>query len=195
MREGLAFTFSIQWIWLTIIGFGFVNGFYFAAFTVALPLLVLNVLHGTAATFGLIGAAGGVGELIGGLMVGNMRVRRVGLAIYATQALLGLSVLGYGIVPLLSVVLVASTLFGWSIVVSNTLWESAIQKHVPVDLIGRVTSIDYFGSFLVGPVAPIAAAAVIPLIGLAGIFVIGGAIACLFSIAAPALSRSIRNLE
>jgi len=195
MREGLAFTFSIQWIWLTIIGFGFVNGFYFAAFTVALPLLVLNVLHGTAATFGLIGAAGGVGELIGGLMVGNIRVRRVGLAIYATQALLGLSVLGYGIVPLLSVVLVASALFGWSIVVSNTLWESAVQKYVPVELIGRVTSIDYFGSFLVGPVAPIAAAAVIPLIGPAGIFVIGGAIACGFSVAAPALSRSIRNLE
>jgi hypothetical protein len=70
-----------------------------------------------------------------------------------------------------------------------------VQKHVPVDLIGRVTSIDYFGSFLVGPVAPIAAAAVIPLIGPAGIFVIGGAIACLFSIAAPALSRSIRKLE
>jgi len=195
MREGLAFTFSIQWIWLTIIGFGFVNGFYFAAFTVALPLLVLSVLHGTAATFGLIGAAGGVGELIGGLMVGNIRVRRVGLAIYATQALLGLSVLGYGIVPLLSVVLVASALFGWSIVVSNTLWESAVQKYVPVELIGRVTSIDYFGSFLVGPVAPIAAAAVIPLIGPAGIFVIGGAIACGFSVAAPALSRSIRNLE
>jgi MFS family permease len=112
MREGLAFTFSIQWIWLTIIGFGFVNGFYFAAFTVALPLLVLNVLHGTAATFGLIGAAGGVGELIGGLMVGNIRVRRVGLAIYATQALLGLSVVAYGIVPLLPVVLVAAAGFG-----------------------------------------------------------------------------------
>jgi len=195
MREGLAFTFSVQWIWLTIVGFGFVNGFYFAAFTVALPLLVLNVLHGTAATFGVIGAAGGVGELIGGLVVGNIRVRRVGLAIYATQLLLGLSVVGYGIVPLLPVVLVAAAGFGWAIVVSNTLWESALQRHVPVALIGRVTSIDYFGSFLVGPVAPIAAAAAIPLIGPAGIFLIGGAIACVFSVAAPALSRSIRKLE
>jgi MFS family permease len=195
MREGLAFTFSVPWIWLTIVGFGFTNGFYFAAFTVALPLLVLHVLHGTAATFGLIGAAGGVGEVIGGLLVGNLRIRRVGIAMYATEAAIGLSAVGYGISPLLPVVLVGAAGFGGSIVFANTLWESVLQKQVPRDLIGRVTSIDYFGSFLVGPVAPIAAAAAIPLIGPGAIFVIAGVVSVVFSVAALGLSRSIRTLE
>lgn len=194
VRDGLAFTFSVPWIWLTIVGFGAVNGFYFAAFTVALPLLVIHVLHGTAATFGIIGAAGGVGELIGGLLVGNIRVRRIGIALYAAEATIGLSAFGYG-VGLLPVVLVAAALFGGSIVFANTLWESALQKRVPSDMIGRVTSIDWFGSFLVGPVAPIVAASVIPLIGPGAIFLMAGAASCVFTTAALALSRSIRNLE
>jgi MFS family permease len=194
VREGLAFVFSVKWIWLTIVGFGFTNGFYFAALTVALPLLVVHVLHGTAATFGLIGAAGGVGEVIGGLLAGNLRVRRLGLAFYATNAAIGLSSIGYG-VPLLPVVVLGAAGFGASIVFSNTLWETAIQKHVPQDLIGRVTSIDWFGSFLVGPVAPIAAAAAIPLIGPGAIFVIAGGVSIVYGVVAPALSRSIRELE
>jgi MFS family permease len=194
MREGLAFTFSVKWIWLTIVGFGFTNGFYFAAFTVALPLLVLNVLHGSAATFGLISAAQGVGQVIGGLLAGNLRVRRIGLALYAGNALLGLSAAGYG-VGLLPVVLFAAAGFGASIVFSNTLWDSAIQKNVPGELIGRVTSVDFFGSFLVGPVAPIAAAAAIPLIGPSAIFLIAGGVSLVYSAVAPTLSRSIRELE
>jgi hypothetical protein len=194
VREGLAFTFSVKWIWLTIVGFGFTNGFYFAAFTVALPLLVTRVLHGSAATFGLIGAAGGVGEVIGGLLAGNLRVRRLGLAMYAANAAIGLSSIGYG-VPLLPVVLLGAAGFGASIVFSNTLWDTAIQKHVPANLIGRVTSIDFFGSFLVGPVAPIAAAAAIPLIGPGAIFLIAGGVSIVYSVVAPALNRSIRELE
>jgi MFS family permease len=194
VREGLAFTFSVRWIWLTIVGFGFTNGFYFAAFTVALPLLVINVLHGSAATFGLIGAAGGVGEVIGGLLAGNLHVRRLGLAIYTANAAIGLSGIAYGI-PLLPIVLVGAAGFGASIVFSNALWDSAIQKHVPPDLIGRVTSIDFFGSFLVGPVAPIAAAAAIPLIGPAAIFLIAGGVSIIYSVFATALNRSIRELE
>jgi len=72
-------------------------GFYFAAFTVALPVLVVDVLHGTAATFGLIEAAQGVGEVLAGLLAGNLRVRRIGLALYAGNALLGLSAAGFGV--------------------------------------------------------------------------------------------------
>jgi len=62
-------------------------------------------------------------------------------------------------------------------------------------LIGRVTSVDFFGSFLVGPVAPIAAAAAIPLIGPSAIFLIAGGVSIVYSLVAPALSRSLRELE
>ena len=194
MREGVAFTLSVRWIWLTIIGFGFTNGFFFAAFSVALPLLVLHILHGGAATFGLIGAAGGIGEVAGSLLAGNLRIRRMGVALYLGNAALGLSAAAYG-VPLLPVVLIAAAGFGACIVFTNTLWDAAIQKHVPAALIGRVTSVDFFGSFLVGPVAPIAAAAAIPLVGPSAIFFVAGGASLAYSVGALLLSPAIRDLD
>ncbi|MFI5283806.1 MAG: MFS transporter [Candidatus Dormibacterales bacterium] len=194
MRDGISFTFSVRWLWLTIVGFGFTNGFYFACFSVALPLLVLQVLHGTPATFGFIGAATGVGEVVGGLLAGNLRIKRFGVALYVGNALLGLSAAAHG-VPLLPIVLCAAAGFGASIVFTNTVWESALQKHVPAQLLGRVTSVDNFGSFLVGPVAPIAAAAAIPLIGPSAIFFIAGGVAVSYCMSVLALSRTIRDLR
>ncbi len=112
-----------------------------------------------------------------------------------SRGLCGLSVIGYGIVPALPVVLIAAAGFGATVVFFNTLWESALQKHVPGDLLGRVTSVDYFGGNLLAPVAPIVAAAAIPLIGPGAIFIIGGAGSVVFSALTLLFTRSIRKLE
>ncbi len=195
VRDGVAYTFSVTWVWTTIIGFAITNAMYFAAFAVALPLLVLRVLHGTAATFGLIGAAGGVGSIAGALFVGNLRIRRVGRAMYIGNALIGASLIAYGVAPYLPLVLFGSFAFAATLVGANTLWESMLQKHVPGELIGRVSSVDNFGSFLIGPVAPIVAAAVIERSSPSAIFVVGGAISIVFWTSMLAVNRSVRALE
>jgi MFS family permease len=195
IREGLAFTFSLPWLWVSIVGFAVTNSFYFAGFTVALPILVLKVLMGSPATFGLIGAAAGVGEIAGGLIVGNVRIRRLGIGAYVFSGLLGVGFLGYGVVPLLPVVLAAAFAFALAIVIANTLWESALQKHVPRNLLGRVNSVDNFGSHLLAPVAPIVAAAAVSRTGPTNIFLAGGAAAFAYWMSALLLLRSVRELE
>jgi len=189
IREGVAYTFSVTWIWVAIIGFAATNGFFFAGFTVALPFLVLNVLHGTAATYGVIGAAAGVGEVAGGLIVGNMHFKNLLVGTYVFSALLGLSFAIYGIAPLIPVVLIGGFAFSLCIVASNTHWDSALQQHVPPNLIGRVTSVDFFGSYLVGPIAPVIAAAALNRIGPSLIFVIGGLITFVYWAVAWAILR------
>jgi MFS family permease len=195
MREGLAYTFSVDWLWITIVGFAITNAVNFAVFTVANPLLVLKVLHGTAATFGLIGAAGGVGSIAGALFVGNLRVRKIGRAMYIGNALIGASVFVWGLAPFLPVVLLGSFAFATALVGSNTLWESMLQKHVPGELIGRVSSVDNFGSFLIGPIAPIVAAAIIERTSPTAIFIWGGALSIVFWMSMLAVNRSVRALE
>jgi len=153
------------------------------------------VLKGGAATFGLIGSAAGIGEIIGSLAVGNLRLRRLGPTMYACYALTALALIGYGATSSLPVILIAAAAFAAGIVAANTLWDSALQRHVPRELIGRVTSEDYFGSFIVGPVAPLLAAAVSSQLGPGAIFVLGGAIAFVFTVSVLALSRSVRTLE
>jgi len=195
IREGVSFTFSVTWLWVAIVGFAVTNGFYFAGFSVALPLLVLKVLMGTPATFGFIGTAAGLGEVVGGLLVGNLKIKRLGVGIYIFSGLLGVGFAGYGIAPALPVILVAAFAFAVAIIMANTLWESALQKHVPRRLLGRVNSVDSFGSYLVAPVAPILAAAAIGRVGPGAIFLVGGLFSFAWWIGALLLVRSVRELE
>ena len=192
IREGFAYVFSVSWIWVSIVGFTATNGFFFAGFTVALPFLVLNVLKGTAATYGLIGAAAGLGEVAGGLLAGTLHFKKLVVGTYVYSALLGLAFAILGAAPLVPVVLLGGFLFNLCLVASNAHWESALQKHVPPNLIGRVTSVDYFGSFLPGPFATILAAATLERFGASTIFVAGGLITFVYWIAAGAILRPDR---
>jgi hypothetical protein len=53
---------------------------------------------------------------------------------------------------------------------------NAIQEKVPRELQGRVSSVDYLGSFLLGPVGYLVGGWVTPLIGPALVFILGGAL-------------------
>ena len=195
IRDGVAYTFSVTWIWLAIVGFAATNGFFFAGFTVAMPILVLKVLHGTAATYGVVNAVAAVGEVAAGILVGNVHFKRLLFGTYLFSALLGLAFAIIGIAPLLVFVLIGGFAFNFCIVLSNTHWDSALQKHVPARLLGRVTSVDYFGSFLIGPIAPIIAAAVLLHYGPGTIFVLGGLLAFAYWAVAFVVVRPGRQLD
>ena len=59
----------------------------------------------------------------------------------------------------------------------GTLWETAVQRNVPRELLGRVGSVDWFGSFLLGPIAPVVAGVVIQEAGTAPLFIGAGIMA------------------
>lgn len=195
IREGVEFTFSVPWIWVSIVGFAVTNSFFFAGFTVAQPLLVLDVLKGSAATFGLIGATAALGEVAGTLVIGNVRVKRLGVGVYVFSGLLGVAFTLYGVAPLLPVVLLGAFAFATVIVIANTIWESALQKHVPRQLMGRVNSVDNFGSFIVAPLAPLATGAIVGQVGPRAIYLVGGALAFAYWMIALATVRAARELR
>lgn len=194
IREGIAFTFSVGWLWITIALFALVNASFTGPMSVGLPLLVRDVLRADARAFGLITAAGGVGEIVGGLFVGQVRLRRIGIAMYLFAAAGGLGVMTFGLFPRLPIVLLASVGIGVSFVGFGVLWESAVQRNVPRELLGRVGSVDWFGSLLLGPVSPLVVGAIVQSVGPAAVFTVAGALAaalCLGALLVP----SIRDLR
>ena len=194
IREGIAFTFSVGWLWITIALFALVNASFTGPMSVGLPLLVRDVLRADARAFGLITAAGGVGEIVGGLFVGHVRLRRIGIAMYLFAAAGGLGVMTFGLFPRLPIVLLASVGIGVSFVGFGVLWESAVQRNVPRELLGRVGSVDWFGSLLLGPVSPLVVGAIVQSVGPAAVFTVAGALAaalCLGALLVP----SIRDLR
>jgi MFS family permease len=194
IREGLAFVFSVQWLWVTIFGWSFINAAFLGAYVVGLPLFVTETLREGAVVYGVITASMGVGEAVGAAVIPQMRIRRVGLAIFSFGAMSGLGLLMYGLFPTLPGALAGGAIIGFSFVCFGVLWETSLQRLVPRRLLGRVTSVDWFGGTLLGPVAPLVAAALVVTVSPPGLFLIAGAITTVLTLAGLLLP-SIRNLE
>jgi DHA3 family tetracycline resistance protein-like MFS transporter len=194
IREGFEFVFSVRWLWITIFGWSFIAAAFVGAVTVALPLLVTTVLGGGAVTYGIISAAVGVGEAVGATAIAQIRIRRTGLAIYLFGALSGVALLIYGLVPTIPGALLAGAIQGLSFACFGVLWVTALQVHVPRRLLGRVTSLDYFGGTLLMPLAPVGAAFLAETQGPAFVFVVAGAVTVALTLAGVLLP-SIRDLE
>lgn len=194
IREGIGFVFSVQWLWVTIFGWSLIVAAFIGAVVVALPLLVTRVLGGGAEMYGFISAAVGVGEAIGATAIAQVRIRRTGLVMYLFGTLSGVAFFIYGLVPTVPGALAASAIQGLSFACFGVLWVTALQVNVPRRLLGRVTSVDYFGGGLLAPIAPIGAAFLAQSQGPAFVFVVAGAITVVLTLAALLLP-SIRDLE
>ncbi|OLC56317.1 MAG: hypothetical protein AUH85_06690 [Chloroflexi bacterium 13_1_40CM_4_68_4] len=190
---GLRFTFSLTWLWATIFGFALVVAAYIAAWT-GLPILVRDTFAGNATIFGLVTGATGFGELLGALIVGQFRYRRVGVVMYLYTALFGLALAGIGVSPNLLAALAFAAITGTCLVGFEVPWVSALQRYVPREYLGRVSSVDMFGGSLLAPVAPVVGGAMVAAFGPSPVFVAGGAIIALFGLAGLALP-AIRRLE
>jgi len=194
IRDGFAFTFSLPWLWITIFLFALVNAAFVGALVVALPLLVRDTLHADARLFGLIEGMTGIGEIAGAILLGRLRIARAGVVMFLAAVLDGLSLAVFGLTDLVALLLGVAAVGGIGITGFGVLWETALQRHVPRHLLGRVTSVDYFGGTLLGPVAPIIAGLLAAAYGAPFVFVLAGssiAALCLLALAVP----SIRQLR
>jgi MFS family permease len=194
IREGIAFVFSVQWLWVTIFGFSLIVALIIGSYAVALPLLVTDVLHGDSVTFGIVTAVFGIGEAAGAAWIAQVKIRRIGVAMYLFAALSGVGFLIYGLVLNVPGALVAGVVNGVAFTCFGVLWQTALQVHVPRRLLGRVTSVDWFGGSLLAPVAPVGAALVVEAVGPPAVFVATGVVTIVLCLAALLLP-SIRDLE
>lgn len=161
---------------------------------IALPILVRDVLRGDARLYGTITAAIGLGQVIAGIVLAQLKIRWLGIAICILAAVGGGALAGIGLATDVPIILVCAGVFGVQFVGVGVLWTTAVQKHVPRELLGRVTSIDFFGGSLLLPLAPVIFAAIVVAVGPAEAFVIGGAISVAMAVL-PLLVPSIRALE
>jgi predicted MFS family arabinose efflux permease len=144
LREGWHAFRSRTWLWSFVAWFSFGNLLY-GCWQIVGPLVAERDLGG-AGPWGLIIAASGAGGVIGGLVALRVSPRRPLLF-----AALGLSIL---FVPLAllalgaPVVVIAAGAVASDIglVLSISVWESTLQRHVEPAALSRVSSYDWFGS-------------------------------------------------
>jgi MFS family permease len=150
LRDGWVAFRSRTWVWALVVYFSVANVFW-GAWSALGPVVAERDLGGAAA-WGTVLAMLGVGALGGSLLATLIRPSRPLVLVALTEGLfaLPLAFLAAGSsVPLLAF---AALLSGAGMMLGMTVWESTLQRYVPDESLSRVTSYEWFGSFVFFPI-------------------------------------------
>lgn len=158
IRVGLRYVRKNAWIWSTLVGVSLPNGLIFVPTSVLLPFYLVHDLHSPKYVVGLLFAAFGLTGTLGALYAGSMKTPRRRIRVMWTVWVLGsfsAFTMGFAthdwevfIMPIIS----APTMY-----IGNVIWESMLQSEVPRELLGRVSSVDWFVSLGISPVGLVVA--------------------------------------
>ncbi len=195
LKEGIRAVMTSPWLWITISLASLANVTYSGPLAVSLPFLVERNLGGDVNAFGLIASFSAAGSLLGAVFLGRFhRLRRRGPLAYGAWILGGLMLVIYGFSHQLWLVLAAAFVNGATLVTFGLIWTNTLQEQVSSELLGRVSSIDYLGSFVLLPVSYAVAGMLTDQFGPSSVF-IGGGLATIIILSAGLLSPAIRGLD
>ncbi|WP_433056721.1 MFS transporter [Dactylosporangium sp. CS-033363] len=197
-KAGLNYVRGNVWLWGTFVAATFAYLLFIGPTEVLLPLVVKQQLHGTAGDLGLVLASGGIGAIAAALIVGQRGVPQQYMRfIYITWTLATLAVAGYGMATASWHLAIACALVNGLEAAGTIAWATAKQRLVPEELMGRVSSVDWFISIALVPLSYAMAAPVANAIGiqntLIGAGVLGAAVTLSF-LYLPGM-RSPKQLE
>jgi len=194
VRDGISFVIATPWLWMMLVTYTFINLTYGGQRGVMTPIFVRDALLAGGGTFGIVIAAHGVGQIVGGIVVAQLPIRRPGVAMYVFEVIAGGATLAVGVFVWLPATLIAFAIMGVALSSSDTLFNAAIQRNVPGSMLGRVTSINFLVGGLFVPIAPVIAGVLVEAIGPALTFVFAGAWAAALAVVLLAASP-VRSLK
>jgi len=169
---GVRFVRSRTWLWGTLGSATVAYLLFMGPIEVLLPYLVKEVLHGPATDFGIILAAGGVGALAAAAIVGQVGLpRRQQTFMYICWTLAALSVAGFGLATAGWQLMVVCMVLNGLEAAGTVAWATTKQRLVPAEMLGRVSSLDWFISIAGLPVSFALTAPVAALIGAQATFI------------------------
>ncbi len=166
-KEGVRYVRSQTWLWAAMIGALVSLLCTWGPWETLVPFVVKNDLHGTAADLGLVFGAGGVASVLAAIVMGQIGglPRKAITVMYLSWALAMFVTAGFGVVQTIWQAMAVAFVAEGSITVLVIVWVTLLQRLVPSELLGRVSSLDWMIS--VGGV-PLSFAIVGPLAGAIG---------------------------
>jgi len=160
LHEGWREFWSRTWLWVIVLEFSAVNAVIFAPMIVLGPVVAKASLGG-AGPWGVVLALEGAGALLGGAIM--LRWHPVRPLLVATVVTLSWAwpLLALAVVAPVAVIAAGAFVAGVSLAMFSALWNTTLQREVPLDVLSRVSAYDWFGSLvflpiglaLIGPIA------------------------------------------
>jgi hypothetical protein len=185
IREGFAFVRSHAWLWGTLVSAAFAYLAFMGPTEVLLPYVVKNDLGGSASVLGLVFAAGGLGAILSAVVCGGRGLPRRNITwMYVFWTLATLAIAGYGLARASWQLMLACFLFNVLETAGTIIWATAKQRHVPSELLGRVSSFDWMISIGLLPVSFALTGPISALIGVRATLIAAGIVGGAITLAA-----------
>ncbi|MBB2987818.1 MFS transporter [Terracoccus luteus] len=193
LRQGWGEFVSRQWLWVVVLVFGLSNMIHAGVVGVVGPLVASTNPAVGEAGWGVILSAEAVGTVVMTVVLLRLRLThplRWGMLACTVFAL---PLVLLGVRPELVTVAVGFLLAGMALEVFGVGWSTALQEHVPTEVLSRVSSYDLLGSFVTIPVGTLAYGWLATHVSLESLLVVSGILYAVLSLSAL-LSRSVRDL-
>jgi MFS family permease len=152
LREGLAYVRTQTWLWGTLIAASLAILFFMGPIQVLVPYIVKNRLDAGSGSYGTVLALEGAGAIAMSLWVGARGLPRREVSwMMLMWAFGGVPFLGFALGQEVWVLAVCAAAWGASLAFGMIVWTTRMATRVPVELRGRVNSVDWFVSIGLAP--------------------------------------------
>lgn len=173
IKEGLHYVRRTRWIWTTLLAVTMVNGFLFGPMFVLIPYFLRHNLHLAKDYVGFAVAASGIAGALAALISANLTSPRRRVRVTWVYWTIGtLSALVMGIATNFWEVIIFPLVASPMMIFGNVIWESMMQSEVPRELLGRVSSVDWFVSLGIMPLGLVVAGEIANYVGVRTYFVV-----------------------
>lgn len=194
LRDGFRFMLATPWLLSTLLFASMFVLVVLGPIEVLLPFIAQQRFTDGARTYGFILAFFGVGSALGALTVSSLRMPRRYLTVMMTMW-------GAGSIPLVVVgttasfpVMAAATfVIGVTDGAGMVIWGTLLQRRVPNEMLGRVSSLDFFVSLAFMPVSFAIVGPLSKVVSMETIFTVAGVAPVLLAAVAVTAARMPRD--
>ncbi len=143
--EGIRFTRRERWLFVGLLGALVSLLAAWGPWETLVPFVVRNDLNGSATDLGLVYGAGGIGSLVAALVVGQRGnlPRKAITTMYWAWAIALFAMAGLGIAHAVWQAMLVALVSEGSLTILIVIWYTVMQRLVPQELLGRVSSLDW----------------------------------------------------
>lgn len=182
LRDGFRFMLQTPWLLWTLLFASMFVLVVLGPIEVLLPFIAKQRFEDGAKMFGFILAFFGAGSALGALAVSSGRLPRRYLTVMLTMWSVGsVPLVVFGFTSSFALMAVATFVIGFTDGAGMVIWGTLLQRRVPTEMLGRVSSLDFFVSLAFLPVSFAIVGPLSKVVSMQTIFLVAGIAPVLFA--------------
>lgn len=194
LRQGFAFMVRTPWLLWTLLFASLFVLVVLGPIEVLLPFIAKDRFAEGARAYGFILAFFGIGSAIGALAVSSVRLPTRYLTVMMAMWSLGsLPLVVVGVTSSFPMMAASTVIVGATDGAAMVIWGTLLQRRVPREMLGRVSSLDFFVSLAFLPVSFAIAGPLSKVVSMEAIFAAAGAVPIVLAVVAMTAARMMRD--